>query len=472
MDLRIVPHAAAARMVAAWRVLVGRTMLRSWVSLGEAFKWDRYYWQKGLDRVQSIDVSANTAAYSCVNILSQEMASLQIGHWRTNERGAREQVTTSAAHRVLNNPNEYQTRSDFFLYLTRGLLFNGAAYALAERNARAEIDTLHPLPPKSTTPVVDPDTGAIFYDVGDFGDGLFAGGVRTPARNVLALRINCRRHPLVGETPIQAYAASALTGSMIQTHSAQFFQNMGRPSGVIQMDTNLKPLQPTQRDKLASDWDKRTAEENIGKTPIMPPGYKWQAVTMSAVDAEIIDTYRMTVRDMAMAYRVPLYMLGDLEKATFRNTEQMFRTFYQSSLRFYLEHVEAALNRLFAFDGVREYVEFDIEGGLMRAELDTRMEAYAKGIQGGIFKPNEVRLREALPPVSGGDSVYVQQQMVPLEVAAKGPPAPAPPPAPAAPPAEDAGDAPTDEAAAEDAKALAAFVLERAARRAEERKAA
>jgi HK97 family phage portal protein len=411
-----------------------------WITFGQGYKANPQWFQQALD-LGHHGAGANTAAYSCVNIISQEIASLAVHHWREDKNGERERVK-SAASRVLANPNEYQTRVDFLTFLLRALLFRGAGHAYAARNARSEVEALHPLPPGSCTPLIDPETGALFYNATDYGDGLFRLPSPVPARDVLALRINCSRHPLLGETPIQAYAMSAHSGSAIQAHTASFFQNMGRPSGIL---STSKSLTKEQRQQARDAWKSVTGGEDMGGTPVLTDDMKWQLITMSAVDAEIIDSYKMTVRDVAMAYRVPLYMLGDMEKATFRNTEQMFRTFYQSSLRFYLEHVEAALNRLFNFDGVSEYVEFDIESGLMRAELDTRMTAYARGVQGGILAPNEARRRESLGPVKGGDQVFLQQQMIPVSIAAEGRPQPAPPAAPV--PAEPADD---DEAAAAD----------------------
>jgi HK97 family phage portal protein len=414
-----------------------------WVTFGPSYKSDLQWFQKALD-LGHHDTRPSTAAYSCVNIISQEIASLAVNHWREDRKGERERVTSSAAARVLANPNEYQTRVDFLLFVLRALLFRGAGYAWAQRNARNEVDELHALAPGSCFPAVDPVSGALFYSGGDYDDGLFKFPARAPARDVLALRINCSRHPLIGETPIQAYALSASSGTAIQAHTAAFFHNMSRPSGLL---TTPQTITKDQREQMRSDWERVSSGSETGKTPVLSHDVKWQLMTMSAVDSEIIDSYKMTVRDVAMAYRVPLYMLGDMEKATFRNTEQMFRTFYQSSLRFYLEHTEAALNRLFGFDGVTEYVEFDIESGLMRSELDTRMTAYARGVQGGILAPNEVRARESLGPVEGGDQVFLQQQMIPVSIAAKGPPEPAPAPAPATP---EPAPSDEDEAAAAD----------------------
>jgi len=154
----------------------------------------------------------------------------------------------------------------------------------------------------------------------------------------------------------------------------------------------------------------------------------------------------MSVEDVARVYRVPLFMLGSLEKATFRNVETLQRMFIAQSLGFYLEHFEAALASFLRLPP-GERVEWDVERGMLRADFAARIAAYAKGIQGGVYAPNEVRAREGLPPVDGGDVVRVQAQNVPLSDAGADSAASEPP---AITPASKALELPDDEELAEE----------------------
>ena len=108
-----------------------------------------------------------------------------------------------------------------------------------------------------------------------------------------------------------------------------------------------------------------------------------------------------------------------------------------SGLGFALNHIEEAIGLLFGLKGQPdEYVEFDT-AALLRSALKDRIEALARGVQGGIFAPNEARQQEGLDAVPFGDEPRVQQQVVPLSAVDKMPPAaPAPPSAPPAPAAD------------------------------------
>ena len=64
-----------------------------------------------------------------------------------------------------------------------------------------------------------------------------------------------------------------------------------------------------------------------------------------------------------------------------------------------------------------EYIEFDTDA-LMRAAFKERIEALVRGVQGGVFSPNEARNKEGYDDVKFGDEPRVQQQVVPLSAAA------------------------------------------------------
>jgi hypothetical protein len=84
-----------------------------------------------------------------------------------------------------------------------------------------------------------------------------------------------------------------------------------------------------------------------------------------------------------------------------------------------------------------DYLELDT-AALERSQLKDRIDALARGVQGGIYSPNEARALEDLPAAEAGDEPRVQQQVVPLSAWDKAPLAPPPPAAPAAPPAPPA----------------------------------
>ena len=54
--------------------------------------------------------------------------------------------------------------------------------------------------------------------------------------------------------------------------------------------------------------------------------------------------------------------------------------------------------------------------GLARADMNTRGNFYFKGIRSAWFTPNEIRSLEDMPPVKGGDKLYVSRDLISLDL--------------------------------------------------------
>lgn len=384
-----------------------------------ALSWaDRSYsnwFQLGGTKVTAEAAMSSAAVYSCVSILSQELARLDLHHWKLNEDRSRSLVKSSAAAVVLRKPNTYQSKSDWMLFMMQSLLLDGNAYSYAERDSRGAISALHPVHPGSAVVMRVEGTYEIFYNVGSW----YWQGAQldryVPQRDMLHVRLFTGSDPLIGMSPLQALGPSVSLGQNIQQQSASFFKNMSRPAGVLRTP---KPLSKEAAKRLQEQWTTGMSGQFVGRTAVLDNDVDWRPLSMSAVDAEIIAQYKMSVENIAQVYRVPMFMLGDMTKMSFNNVESMQKAFIMSALGFYLSHVETALGDFFEMKP-DQYLEFDLERGLMRPDFLQRMEGYVKGVQGGILTPNEPRARENLPPVDGGDQAYMQKQNVPLDMLGK-----------------------------------------------------
>jgi hypothetical protein len=93
--------------------------------------------------------------------------------------------------------------------------------------------------------------------------------------------------------------------------------------------------------------------------------------------------------------------------------------------------------------------------GLLRMDPSTQADILVKRVGGSIDTPNEARKTLNRGPLTGGDTVYMQQQNYSLAALAerdKGNPLAAPAPAPAPAPAVAPAPAPPDDAAAQEAR--------------------
>jgi len=412
---------------------------------GQFWNW----WQMGGTPIGVTTRSAMVEA--CVSAYAQTIAMCPGAHWLATEKGGRERVDTSALSRILRQPNDYQSISDFILNLVRSLYLDGNAYALALRNDRYEIDELHLMRPEMSAPQLAV-TGDVFYHLA--GNEVIARRMAerdfhsliVPARDVLHVRLHASPRfpfPIRGESPLLAAMSDIMASDAILNQQIQFYLNQARPSAVLSTDL---VLDKDQVQSLRDRWNEQAkglCGDGPGGTPILTAGLKVQPWSIGGKDSAIAEVMKFTEQHIALAYRIPLAVLG-LGGQTYGSTEALMQSWIASGLGFALNHIEEAFGVTFGLYGQPfEYVEFDTVALLRSAHKD-RIETLARGVQGGIYAPNEARAQEDLDAVKFGDEPRVQQQVVPLSAAAQitqpgatGPHAP-PAPGPGAPPTQPA----------------------------------
>ena len=407
------------------------------------------WWQAG---TRLPERGGSAAVEACVAAISQTVAMLPLNHCRERQDGGIDIIKNSAAARVLRRPNDFQSRADFFVALTRAELLKGNGVAVATRDARGKIDSLRTVPPGSAHPYVESTSGEVFYGIG-FYDLLPDPPVANlwPARDVLHIRLHTVHHPLIGVTPLAAAALAVASSQAINTGIAAFMTNLVRPSGFLAVPQGVT-LSKEVQEQLRSDWTDNASGANQGRLGVLSHGIEWKPMKMDAFDEAVVKAYAMNTADIARVYRTPLPIINELGGATFNNSETLIRHWHATGLGFMLEHIELALDHLFELPP-DEFVAFDVEY-IMRSDFPARMDAFSKAVLGGIYAPNEARRKEGLPAAKDGDEPRLQAQVVPLSAASAVPPAApsAPAPAPAEPadpeepedPAdpEDPGDAP------------------------------
>lgn len=383
-----------------------------------------------------------SAVYACVQIISGDISKLPPVIRRIHDDGSKSDFPNHPAARVLWRPNDYQTHVDFWGQFVATLLLYGNVYALLVRDARNVISQMHILDSRCVETLIAED-GSVWYRVTQERVIERIGREYIPARDIMHHRLLTMSHPLVGVTPIFAASSSAATGQLIQQQSLSFFRNQSRASGVLKVPGNISKAELT---RLKSEWEQNFKGGAVGSTAVLTGGLEWQALSLTAEDAQLIEQLRFTIEDVARCFRVPGYMIADASKMSYKNSEQLWRSYYAQTLQYHLEAIESRIDA--TFDLANDVaVEFDLTS-LLRMELDVRMSAYQTGISSGVLTINEARRQESLPPVNGGDEPLVQVQYVPLSRA--GQTMGAAPTEPADTDTDEDADANADDAADED----------------------
>lgn len=401
-------------------------------------------WQRNeeLSEDQSL---AFHAVFACHTLICSDIAKLRLRLVALKDNVWQE-TTNPAYSPVLRKPNNFQNIVQFVANWVNSKLARGNAYILKRRDGRGVVTALYVLNPDRVTPLVS-DDGQVFYQLNVDNLADLKEGIIVPAREIIHDRFNCLFHPLVGISPLYSSALAATHGINIQRAGTRLAANGVRPSGIILYPNRIPPEEAT---RIKDTWETKYAgAEGASKIAVLGDGAKFEALTMSSEEAQLIEQLKYTAEVVCSTYHVPPYKIG-LRDPTFNNVQALNVEYFSECLQIHLREMEACLDEGLGMDGVTIGVEFDKDDLLWMDSL-AQMEVLEKGRN--YLTPNEGRQRLSLPKTAGGDVVLRQQQDFSLEALAKrdakedpfGKEAPTPPA-----PAND------DEAEREAAKMLAA----------------
>jgi HK97 family phage portal protein len=412
--------------------------------------WGQEWWQNGRKPLHG---GNNSVVEACVRRYCSSISLMPIEHFVTKDDGTRVHVKNSAPLRALRKPNPLMNQIEFLSNGVRSLFYSGNFYALAVRNNRTEIVEMWLLHPDRVHAYRLPDGGDVVYAVSDtkFNRDNFDPEYFVPARDMLHIKLATPDDPLRGVSPIASVAAAVAANNAIASGSAKFFENQGRPSGVISTEKDLNHDQITRLKEL---WQQQSAAFASGKTPVLTNGLQWRQVSMSSQDAQLIQSNQMTVEAITSVFGVPLALVNSMGSATYNNTEQLISHWLATDLGHTIRLIETSLENFFELSA-NESINLD-EKILLRTNMKDRVDTLGNAVQKGIYSPNEARRIEGLPPIAGGEKPYLQQQMI--QVGAE--PEPVAPDVAAALPNIEPEKEPADEPLSnEEAKSLVKSIL-------------
>jgi HK97 family phage portal protein len=344
-----------------------------------------------------------SAVFACVSGISLDIAKLQPRLMTRNSEGILEESASSPYARVLKKPNRYQNRIKFIENWVLSKLLYGNTYALKERDSRGIVTGLQILAPANVTVLVA-DDGQVYYQLRR--DNLTQNqDVTIPASEVIHDRGVCLYHPLVGVSPLYAATQSASVGLNIMDQSEGFFKNKSAPGGVLTAPARISEETAA---RLKAHWENNYTGDNSGKVAVLGDGLKFEQLTMTAVDAELINQLKLSVQDIARAFRYPLTKLQTGALPVSNNVQIEHGYYYADCLQPIIESMELCLDEGLELPD-RYMVELDLEG-LSRMDTTSIYSTISECIKGGFLAPNEGRKRLNLPSVKGGDSPFLQVQ--------------------------------------------------------------
>ena len=346
-----------------------------------------------------------SAVWACVRLLSETVASLPVNVYRKTAKGRDLAPDHWLSLLMARKPNRYQTKVEFFETLMLNLALHGNAYAKITK-VGGQIRSLLPLMASQIETKLLPDGSVVhLYHADGNVDVLSSDSV---------WHVKLYGNGIVGKSPLAFGRNMFGIAQAAEQSVSKIYANGGKPSGVLSFD---RLLTPAQRASVRENFATLTTGTD-DRLLVIEQGMKFDAVSMSPQDIELLASRKHQIDEIARWFGVPSILINQNEGSTTlgSSTAEIISGFYKLNLRPYLERIEASVQTwLFTPEEANQYeFEFDFEG-LLRSDLKSRLEGYRTAVAGTILTPNEVRRIEGWPRVEGGDVLLSQVNMTPID---------------------------------------------------------
>ena len=355
------------------------------------------------------------AWWACVRLVSETVATLPLGVFERQEGGAKRAADNHPLYSLLHDsPNADQTAVEFWEGMILALCINGNAYARIERRADKSIIALTPLPSAPGAMKVDRDSrGALRYSYAWRGKAEISG-----EDNVFHIR-GFGDGGDVGLSPV-SYARQTLgLAEAIAASAGATFKNGMKASVFFTAPPGVKMTPDQRRDFRSTFIDPYVGAEATASAGLLEHGFDVKQVSLPPRDAEMLLSWKFSVEEICRWHRVPPVLIGHAGEGQTMwgsGVEQIMLGWLTLGLRPYLTRVEQAVKKrlVAAPERGRIYAEFNVEG-LLRADSAGRAAMLSSLAQNGFLTRNEGRSMDNRSPMSGGDILTVQSNLLPID---------------------------------------------------------
>lgn len=344
-----------------------------------------------------------SAIGACIGLLGDSMSTLPLHHFKKTTEG-RARVEGSIIEKLFNaTPSQNWTSASMIQWWVRCNILRGDAITEIIRDRTGNPIALIPYhPDRVEWKLIN---GDLIYRFSP----LTGNPYNRSSDDVLHIPGN----GFDGEKSMSAISYDANNsiglGLAINQYGKKFFENGASPKHLFETESDMDV---EQIDRFRDVYDSRySGPANAGRPMILTEGLKLRELSMTSVDAQLLETLKYTVIDIARACRVPPVLIGAQETTSswgsgVAEIKQGFVTFnLEPKSNLWAQEIQRKLIR-----NDTEFVEHDFKG-FLRGDTKSEFEALRQSIGGsngpGWLTINEARKVVNMPPVDGGDTLYI-----------------------------------------------------------------
>jgi HK97 family phage portal protein len=344
--------------------------------------------------------------YACIKIIAETLAQVSLGLFNRRADGGRERAEGEQLDDVLHRkPNRWQTSYEWREMGQGHALLRGNFYSRIVVDGAGEVEELIPLHPARVVPQRVLETGAIRYEYTDQN-----GYTKTYLQDEIFHVPGFSTDGVMGLSLVGLARESLGLALATESHGSRLFSQGTSPTGVLKHPGKLSP-QASRR--ISRDWN-RSRGGRLHGTAVLEEGLDWVKVGLNSEEAQFLQTRHFQVAECARWLRIPLFMIQETEKSTSWGSgiESLSLAFVVFTMMSHFVRWEHRIDNQLVLNPQRQFARF-VVNSLLRGNAKDRMEYFTKGIQWGMFSPNDALRLEDMNPRPGGDVYLTPLNMAP-----------------------------------------------------------
>jgi HK97 family phage portal protein len=338
-----------------------------------------------------------STVFACVQAIAETVAMLPLVVYSKGADGERtEQPEHPLALLFGGDPNPWQTGAELLEMLTAHCLLRGNAYAEIQRDAAGAPIGLVPYHPDWVS-MVRIGAGRYRYDV-----SVPEGGTRRILPEDMLHLKDRTDDGIIGKSRLARTRETMGIALASERFAGATFRNGAQLSGIL---THPEHLGEEATANLKRSFSETYAgADKAGAVAVLEEGLRWQQISVSPDDAQMLESRRFSVEQLARIFRVPTPIIGHYEGGNYAALAAVGQWFYTQTIQPWLIRWERTIERAMLTPAGRRQVEveFDLDL-LLRGDMLTRLQAYRIGREIGLYSANELRRFEHLNPRSDDD---------------------------------------------------------------------
>ena len=345
--------------------------------------------------------SQDTTSFSVIDHIATEFAGLSYGVYsaRTHKK-----IDNHPLMAIMRRPNLEDTHFNF-MYQSIVDYYNGGIYWKKGRGTSGELVSLFRLNPNAVTNMRDSVTRERLY---------LYNGKRYTDDDIVYIPSRFNYSTIYGGQSIFKAANGAFdTAQKLDNFTNNSFDKaISGKRLIIDISNALPDATKEQVEELRTDYTETYAgPENAGKPLFKKKGIEYSEIGGSQDNrsATLIENRQFQEHEISKLFAFP----GELLSGSSANVdmENLFTLLTEFAIKPLAQQLQETINLL--IDSDTYYFEFNYYG-LLKVSLTKRVDAYTKQIGNGILSPNEVRLKENMPPIEAGDNFFMPANLMPL----------------------------------------------------------